>query len=409
MAAYYNEHDPHAAAWLRQLIIDGLIRSGDVDTRSIVEVDPADLDKYDECHFFAGIGGWQLALQLAGWPEGRRVWTGSCPCQPLSVAGQREGHADERHLWPAFHRLISECRPAIVFGEQVAGQDGREWFAAVRADLEADGYACGAADLAAAGVGAPHKRQRIFWVADSGRAGGWRNSGTVHRTQAEIERTGRVDGLVAHESEPDGDACGLADDDSSGRQPRRGDDAPARHGVPAAADCVACGVADSNDAERGEIGAEHERDRSDPEREAASGPGACGEVRGVADSDATGLEGHLRQSPDTQCATPERSRVAGGVGHADRNGGGQVGSVRGRAGTDPIGSAASNTTDARHGGWAVADWLGCRDGRWRPVEPGTFPLDHGISGRVGLLRGYGNAIVPQVAAEFVAAFLETEG
>ena len=58
--------------------------------------------------------------------------------------------------------------------------------------------------------------------------------------------------------------------------------------------------------------------------------------------------------------------------------------------------------------WATPDWLFCRDGKWRPVESGTFPLADGVPGRVGLLRGYGNAIVPQVAAEFIRAFMEVE-
>jgi DNA (cytosine-5)-methyltransferase 1 len=164
--AYYNEIDPYAAQWLRNLISAGHIAPGDVDERSIVDVRPDDLDGYTQCHFFAGIGGWSLALRIAGWPDNEPVWTGSCPCQPLSVAGKRKGHADERHLWPAFHRLIAERLPPAVFGEQVASKDGREWLAAVRADLEADGYACGAADLCAASKGAPHARQRIFWMAD---------------------------------------------------------------------------------------------------------------------------------------------------------------------------------------------------------------------------------------------------
>ena len=56
-------------------------------------------------------------------------------------------------------------------------------------------------------------------------------------------------------------------------------------------------------------------------------------------------------------------------------------------------------------GWNNPDWLFCRDGRFRPVEPGTFPLAHGVSARVDKLRSYGNAIVPQVAATFVKAFL----
>ncbi|WP_148294198.1 DNA cytosine methyltransferase, partial [Azospirillum sp. B506] len=143
MAVYYNEFDPFAAQWLRNLIDAGLIPAGDVDERSILDVRSADLAGYTQCHFFVGIGGWPLALRLAGWPDDRPVWTGSCPCQPLSSAGKRKGHADERHLWPAFFGLIAECRPATVSGEQVASKDGREWFAAVRADLETLGYAVG--------------------------------------------------------------------------------------------------------------------------------------------------------------------------------------------------------------------------------------------------------------------------
>ena len=160
MTAYYNEIDPFAAAWLRNLIAAGHITAGEVDERSIEEIAADDLEGFDRCHFFAGIAGWDLALQFAGWGD-NPVWTGSCPCQPLSSAGQRKGHVDERHLWPAFHRLIAECRPPTVFGEQVASKDGREWLSAVRADMEHLGYACGGADMPAAGVGAPHIRQRL--------------------------------------------------------------------------------------------------------------------------------------------------------------------------------------------------------------------------------------------------------
>lgn len=68
--AYYNENDPQAAQWLRELIKAGVIAPGDVDDRSILEVQPADLRGYAQCHFFAGIGGWSYALRLAGWPDG---------------------------------------------------------------------------------------------------------------------------------------------------------------------------------------------------------------------------------------------------------------------------------------------------------------------------------------------------
>lgn len=162
---YYNEIDPYAAQWLRNLIARGLIAPGDVDERSIIDVQPEDLKGYDQCHFFAGIGGWSYALRLAGVPDDRLVWTGSCPCQPFSTAGRQRGSEDERHLWPAFFRLISKRRPASVFGEQVAGAAGLAWLEHVCADLEGAGYAAAAANLPACSVGAPHMRERLWWIA----------------------------------------------------------------------------------------------------------------------------------------------------------------------------------------------------------------------------------------------------
>ena len=164
--AYYNENNAYCAQWLRNLIAAGHIAAGDVDERSIEDVSPDDLAGYGQCHFFAGIGGWSYALRLAGVPDDAPVWTGSCPCQPFSVAGKQRGTEDERHLWPVWFRLIGERRPAIVFGEQVASRPALAWLDAVFDDLESAGYACAAANLCAAGVGAPHIRQRIYWVAD---------------------------------------------------------------------------------------------------------------------------------------------------------------------------------------------------------------------------------------------------
>jgi site-specific DNA-cytosine methylase len=114
--AYYNENDPYAAQWLRNLIAADLIAPGDVDERSIADVLAADLVGYRQCHFFAGIGVWSYALRLAGWPDDREVCTGSCPCQPFSPAGKQVGFADQRHLWPAWSRLIAERAPRVVAG-----------------------------------------------------------------------------------------------------------------------------------------------------------------------------------------------------------------------------------------------------------------------------------------------------
>jgi len=312
---YYNDNDPKACAWLRELIAAGEIAPGVVDCRSITEVKSEELEGYDQCHFFAGIGGWALALRWAGLGDASGIWTGSCPCQPLSCAGQRKGHADERHLWPAFHDLIAKRRPTTVFGEQVASKDGREWFAGVRLDLEDLGYACGGADLCAAGVGAPHRRQRLLWVADMQRKG--------------------LEGLGMH---------------GDGRnEPGRLDAQAVGH---AAASGATGALADSaNGGQRGEPdGTEGRRESGGDRGMGNTTGGGCGERR--------------------DAAQPGRGE------HLER------------------------------AGWARCDILPCRDGKARRVEAGTFPLAHGIPGRMGLLRGYGNAIVPQVAAQFVMAWME---
>lgn len=169
MTAYYNEIDPHAAQHLRNLIDAGHIAPGVVDTRSIEDVNPNDLKGFRQCHFFAGIGGWSLALRRAGWPDDRPAWTASCPCQPFSTAGKGLGFADERHLWPFTHWLIGQRRPVVVFGEQSSSKDAEDWIDLVQTDMESLGYAFGASAFPSAGVGAPHIRERTYWLADSNR------------------------------------------------------------------------------------------------------------------------------------------------------------------------------------------------------------------------------------------------
>ena len=277
MDAYYNEFDPFAAAWLRELQKNNLISGGCVDERSIADIVAKDIEGIRRVHFFAGIGGWDYALSLAGWPEEVPVWTGSCPCQPFSSAGKRRGTTDERHLWPVFAKLIDQCQPPVVFGEQVASKDGREWLSGVFADLERMGYLSGAEDLCAAGVGAPHIRQRLYWVG--------------------IRQDWLVGGGLAH---------------------------PEGVGVQREVGNIYC--------EESEIGGLFFRS------------GCAGESGWVADSGWNG---------DTL-------------------------------------------------------WHPCKDGKHRriPAEPSLFPLVDGVSNRVGLLRGAGNAIVPQVAAQFVSAVMD---
>ena len=346
MAAYYNENDAFAAAWLRELIRGGQISDGDVDERDIRLVEANELRDYAQHHFFAGIGVWSHAIRKAGWPDDRPVWTGSCPCQPFSAAGKAGGVEDERHLWPDWFKLIDQCRPAIVLGEQVSSKAGLEWLDIVSADLEGAGYAIGAADLCAAGVGAPHIRQRLWFVAQ------WLADADYPRPQG---RNIGGHGARQRAAGPGGVAGGLADADE-GQRRRFAELRRVEHN-----------------------GADTGRSQGDSE------PEPCGEGGGLADADGrdTGAEGLQR---------------GGQLGQHTQDGG------AGRGGDRRLGDNRGPRlagTGAADSFWADADWLLCRDGRWRPVESKSFPLVTRATGRVGKLRGYGNSLCSPVATAFV--------
>lgn len=300
--AYYNEIDPAAAQWLRNLIEAGHIAPGYVDERSIEDVYPSDLRGFTQCHFFAGIGVWSHALRSAGWPDDRPVWTGSCPCQPFSAAGKGAGFDDERHLWPALHHLIKECCPAVVIGEQVASKDSDPWIDLVHTDMEALGYAFGAIPFPSAGVGAPHIRDRLYWVADAS------NHAREQRCKILLQRG------QSNNSKQDGLGS------------------------------ITSVLADTNHQRRDRFEALLQR----------QAPG-------------WNLQNRLEA---TRCST---------------------------AGVEQPGPT--------NGFWRAADWLGCRDGKWQPVEPGSFPLVDGSSARVVRLRAYGNAINAKAAQAFIECLM----
>ncbi|QEA10862.1 DNA-cytosine methyltransferase [Bordetella phage vB_BbrS_PHB09] len=324
--AYYNEIDPYAADWLRNLIVAGHIVPGDVDERSIEDVHPDDLRGYTQCHFFAGIGVWSYALRRAGWPDDRPVWTGSCPCQPFSAAGKGAAFDDERHLWPAWHWLIQECRPPVVFGEQVASKDAEPWLDLVSTDLEALAFAVAACAFPSASVGAPHIRDRTYFMAYAagpGSQGRQRSGQRLDAQQPAIERSGRTGGLAY----PDGRDAGAKREQRGGEQRQQ------------SADSGTGDLANATGSGR---------------REECADAGRC-HVGDLAQGLAAGL----------------------GASGSDLRPG-------------PV-----------NGFWRAADWLLCRDGKWRPVEPGTFPLVDGAAARVGRLRAYGNAINAVQAQIFI--------
>lgn len=202
MTAYYNENEPFAAEWLRNLIAAGHIAPGDVDERSIEDVHHDDLRPYAQCHFFAGIGIWSLGLRRAGWPDDRPVWTGSCPCQPYSRAGRGLGFADPRHLWPSWSRLIRERRPSELLGEQSPEALGHGWFDLVQGDLEEAGYAFGAVHFTAAACGEPIKRARTYFAAKHLRAGTQGQQSGRGSCQAGPGRWGGEEDLLAIAGSP---------------------------------------------------------------------------------------------------------------------------------------------------------------------------------------------------------------
>lgn len=286
----YNDNEPFAAEWTENLVKADLVPSGYVDRRSIQDIHVNELRAYRRVHFFSGIAGWAKALDLANWPRCWRVWTASCPCQPFSIVGKKRGRSDERHLWPVLRKFVAVWKPPVIFGEQVASPLGREWFAGVRADLEVMGYRVGAADLCAASVGAPHRRQRLYWVADARQEG-----------------------------------CRFI------------------------------------------------RPRNDHDGHYASGHDAhgCREADRVGLASSSGLE--KRQGEEVEQRAVRDEREAAGA----------------------------------RGPWGNYSVVECSDGRARRVGSGVFPLAYGVPARVGKLRAYGNAIVPEVAAIFIKAYLET--
>ena len=372
MGAYYNEFDPKAAQWLRQLIKNGVIADGEVDERSIIDVQADDLRGFTQHHFFAGIGGWSYALRLAGWDDTRLVCTASLPCQPFSVAGAQKGVDDERHLLPHFIELVKQCNFKTIFGEQVPGALKHGWLDDLCTEMERESYSVGSIVLTAAGEGAPHIRQRLYWVADSintgsqGRLSGWQDQ----------ERE-----AVSGHAGCSGTVRGLSDTEN-------------RNGRP-----------------ESQLTASSSRESRDQFR----GDGSCSGLvytngsRPQQGRESTEATGHW----NTFESTSSISRICNS--ESDKKHPCTTG-----------GLYAKSSYERTVNDWSDPDWLYCRDEKYRPIKPSIEPLANGLprgmgyssdpsepidadntqEARVMRLKGYGNAIVPQVAASFIQAFMQ---
>lgn len=388
MGAYYNEFDPKAAQWLRQLIKNGVIADGEVDERSIIDVQADDLRGFTQHHFFAGIGGWSYALRLAGWDDTRPVCTASLPCQPFSVAGSQKGIDDERHLLPHFIELVKQCNFQTIFGEQVPGAIKHGWLDDLCTEMEREKYRVGSIVLTAAGEGAPHIRQRLYWVADSSkqRQSGQRELGQpLYTTENQDREINRIIGT--------GDINNRVENTVSYGQCERPE---IRGGL-------------SGQCQDGETCDQFER-RS--------------EVCRMGDTELHGHNaGQIGRSigeseTESRMLKPERSDSISRICNSESDK---------KHPCTTGGLYAKSSYERTFNDWSDPDWLYCRDEKYRPIKPSIEPLANGLprgmgyssdpsepidadntqEARVMRLKGYGNAIVPQVAASFIKAFITT--
>ena len=331
-------------------------------------------------------------------------------CQPFSAAGKGDGFADERHLWPAFFHLIQNCRPPRIYGEQVASKDGLGWLDLVFADLEASDYTVWAVDTPSAGSGAPHIQQRLRFCADDTRS----SAGRLQHTSG--------DGWQQRWAEPSGrgfvSGCGIDGMEHGNVQQQRstGDN-------PGVADLGRSSTSDGleharnnglqgrlhrwSDAERGTLDRQTGRDCTIERMADAHGRDTSAERQ------QRGWE--QRQQPQDGGSSERMADSCDGASF-----GGVTRSVVRGLPTGARQDVPHGLPGPTNGFWRDADWLFCRDGKWRPIEPGTFPLVDGAAFRVGsgsafegksrqgMLKGYGNAIDAEATVDFIEATLEPD-
>jgi len=383
--AFYNEIDQYCCDWLSNLMDAGEITPGKIDNRPIQELTPDDLIGYDRCHFFAGLGGWEQALKLANWGS-RFVWTGSCPCQDYSTAGKLARQSGERHLWPDWFRLIRECRPPIIFGEQVASAIAAGWLDDIAHDLEAEKIAIASAVLPACAAGGFHRRDRIWFVAHPEGAGERGKAGNIHKEDRRSD--GELPQLINSAGERlSGPMANPIDRQlqKEGRGPQGGawqrNADKGSHVANAEGFGIGAGLCEGATQQHGH---------------GAPGYGGQG---GISMGHSTGAGLSERGSPEVGIGgaqqESERCRVVGQSHNTGLEGHPEYG--QGEAGREPFahGPIATSDTDI--------EWILCPDGKYRAVKSGLRLLAHGVPCRVGALKAYGNAIDPRPAAEFIKA------
>ena len=353
------------------------------------------------------------------------IITGGFPCQPFSVAGKQKGTSDDRHLWPEMFRIIKAFKPRYVIGENVRGiiniQDGVV-FETVCTDLESEGYEVQPFIIPAAGVGAPHRRERVWIIAI-------REEPNVANTECKrTERFEKDRSLFKNR----GDEI-LTDRIQTSKTTYVGGNSDSGRGTKNVSNTESertrqndKGLWQRSSRISGGQGTNRAEDVEDPRRTLRS----RGEL-GAADEDETRKENadQFERSSSTSrsnVADTERERLQGRQRN-DQGEGRQIlpseqhdrGEIRSEARrfSGVSGQADVADTVSERGRSRIAERQDAEDVRqssqssntgWWNFEPNVGRVAHGVSGRVHRLKGLGNSIVPQIAEEIGKALIKAE-
>ena len=385
------------------------------------------------------------------------IITGGFPCQPFSVAGKQKGTSDDRHLWPEMFRIIKTFKPRFIIGENVRGivniQDGVV-FETVCTDLEDEGYEVQPFNIPAAGVGAPHRRERIWFIAireesmvNSDNIRFEQHSTTKEETSwrgtsATFEPTSSTNVVNSeHIGSSTSEIEGSFTTSSNNNEERQNETIKFK-GTSGSSNSI--NVADTNDegvrtriggsdndhATESRIGgADGERGTRDVERHNSTST----EVKGmdVADTNTrfgNGENQEIQSRGQTSDSSSARGRenvadtesigsdVGGREQHqGERSGQGEIGGASSeddansndkglegfREGSSEFGQINPTSESGDRGQGKVAQG-------WWSVEPNVGRVAHGVPGRVHRLKGLGNSIVPQIVEEIGKALIKAE-
>jgi DNA (cytosine-5)-methyltransferase 1 len=324
------------------------------------------------------------------------IITGGFPCQPFSVAGKQKGTSDDRHLWPEMFRIIKAFKPRYVIGENVRGiiniQDGVV-FETVCTDLESEGYEVQPFIIPAAGVGAPHRRERVWIIAVRSNV-----VNTVGNDEGrEISRGDEETRRIQEEHRTEHSTTRKS---SRTSEVRNGDNGYENMENPR-----------RTLRSRGELGAADEdetrKENADQlERSSSASRSNVADTESI-ESNVGGLEQRQRErsgqrevggASGSDATHTERERLQGGY-KRDKGEGRQI-----------LPSEQNNRGEIRSEARRFSGVSGQKEGsqNWWLVEPNVGRVAHGVSGRVHRLKGLGNSIVPQIAEEIGYALIKAE-